>query len=49
MTAMSGEGAEVAPPENRVRDYHDRKHRVFQRMYADQIAYRELIGETPRS
>jgi FGGY-family pentulose kinase len=49
MTAMSGEGAEVAPPENRVRDYHDRKHRVFQRMYADQIAYRELIGETQRS
>ena len=44
MTAMSGEGAEVAPPESRVRDYHERKHRVFQRMYADQLAYRELMA-----
>jgi FGGY-family pentulose kinase len=47
MTAMSGEGTEVAPPESRVRDYHERKHRVFQRMYADQLAYRELMASSP--
>jgi FGGY-family pentulose kinase len=46
MTAMSGEGTEVSPPEARVRDYHDRKHQVFQRLYADQIAYRELMRQS---
>src|SRR5512140_749413 len=45
MSAMSGPGAEVAPPGPAVRAYHDRKHRVFQRMYGDQIAYRKLMME----
>jgi FGGY-family pentulose kinase len=45
MSAMSGPGAEVAPPGAAVRAYHDRKHRVFQRMYGDQIAYRKLMME----
>ncbi|HEX3595411.1 MAG TPA: FGGY-family carbohydrate kinase [Polyangiaceae bacterium] len=45
MSSMSASGGEVAPPSNAVRDYHARKHRVFERMYADQIAYRELMAE----
>jgi FGGY-family pentulose kinase len=46
MTAMSGEGVTLSPPEARVRAYHDRKHQVFQRMYADQIAYRRLMNDS---
>jgi len=45
MSAMSGPGGEVPPPGDAVRAFHDRKHRVFQRMYGDQIAYRKLMME----
>ena len=43
MARMSGEGVVLSPPAAAVRAYHERKHRVFQRMYADQMAYRELM------
>jgi FGGY-family pentulose kinase len=43
MSKMSGAGVVLAPPSGSERDYHDRKHRVFQRMFADQIAYRKLM------
>ncbi|HVW24082.1 MAG TPA: FGGY-family carbohydrate kinase [Polyangiaceae bacterium] len=45
MAAMSGPGVEIPPPGAALRAYHDRKHRVFQRMYGDQIAYRKLMME----
>jgi D-ribulokinase len=44
MARMNRAGAEIAPGNNAVRDYHDRKHRVFLRMYDDQIAYRRILG-----
>ena len=44
MGAMSAAGDVVAPSGADVRDYHERKHRVFQRMYEDQIAYREAMA-----
>jgi FGGY-family pentulose kinase len=43
MTAMAGSGSEVPPPGGAVRAYHERKHRVFQRMYDDQMTYRVLM------
>jgi ribulose kinase len=45
MGAMSGHGAVRDPsgtPE--VRAFHEAKHRVFHRMYGDQLAYRELMA-----
>jgi len=45
MSAMSGAGAEVPPPSAEVAAYHGKKHRVFQRMYADQTAYRALMRD----
>jgi FGGY-family pentulose kinase len=43
MSAMNQVDAVVAPGNAEVRAFHDRKHRVFQRMHADQLAYRELM------
>jgi FGGY-family pentulose kinase len=40
MGAMSAAGSIVEPSGGEVRTYHARKHRVFQRMYDDQMAYR---------
>jgi FGGY-family pentulose kinase len=39
MQAMTAVSATVTPGSGAVADYHARKHRVFQRMYADQMAY----------
>ncbi len=44
MAAMSRAGAVVEPGEAAVRAYHDAKYRVFQRMYDDQMAYRDLMS-----
>lgn len=44
ITKMNRAGATVLPGDARVREFHDRKHRVFQRMYDDQIAYRNIMG-----
>src|SRR5205814_6939871 len=43
MVKMDRTGAEITPGNAAVRDYHDRKHRVFLRMYDDQIAYRNAL------
>ena len=43
MAAMSRAGSVIAPAADAVRRYHDAKYAVFQRMYADQMAYRTLM------
>jgi FGGY-family pentulose kinase len=44
MGAMSRAGSVIEPTGGPVRAYHDAKHSVFQRMHADQMAYRGLMG-----
>ncbi|HEY8042170.1 MAG TPA: FGGY-family carbohydrate kinase [Polyangiaceae bacterium] len=43
MAAMTRAGRVVAPAGGEVARFHDAKHAVFQRMHADQMAYRELM------
>lgn len=45
MAAMTASGKTVDPRGGEVRAYHDRKHRVFLRMYEDQMAYRQLMND----
>jgi ribulose kinase len=44
MGAMNAAGAIVSARGGEVAAYHERKHRVFQRMYQDQRAYREMMA-----
>ena len=44
MSAMNHAEAVVAPGPAAVRSYHAQKHRVFSRMYEDQLAYRALMS-----
>ncbi len=44
MGAMNRADVVTAPGSAAVRAYHEKKHRVFQRMYADQLAYRDTMG-----
>jgi hypothetical protein len=44
MAAMSRAGA-VIEPSPATQGYHDAKYAVFQRMHADQLAYRALMAE----
>jgi len=44
MAAMSRAGSVITPAADAVRRYHDAKYAVFQRMYADQMAYRSMIA-----
>jgi FGGY-family pentulose kinase len=44
MGAMSGSSAVIAPAGGDVARYHDKKHRVFLRLYDDQMAYRALMA-----
>ncbi len=44
MAALSAVGERIAPATGEVAQYHQAKHTVFQRMYDDQLAYRELMG-----
>ena len=44
MAHMSQAGSVIEPRGVEVSAYHARKHAVFQRMYDDQMAYRELMG-----
>ena len=44
MAAMCRAGSVIAPATDSVRRYHDAKYAVFQRMYADQIAYRTMMA-----
>ena len=44
MGAMSAAGRVVEPRGGAVAAYHEKKHRVFLRMYEDQMAYRALMS-----
>jgi FGGY-family pentulose kinase len=49
MQAMNAPARVVEPAGGEVAAFHERKHRVFHRMYEDQVAYRSLIeGERVR-
>lgn len=43
MAAMTASGKTVDPNGGDIKAFHDRKHRVFLRMYEDQMAYRALM------
>ncbi len=43
MGSMSAAASTVSPASGEVRAYHDAKHRVFHRMFDDQLAYRALM------
>jgi FGGY-family pentulose kinase len=43
MQAMNAVAGSVKPAGGEVAEYHARKHEVFQRMYADQMAYAETM------
>lgn len=43
MKEMAGAGRQLAPAGGKVRDYHDRKYRVYHQMYHDQLRYAELM------
>jgi FGGY-family pentulose kinase len=44
MAAMSAAGTVIAPGDRAARAFHDAKYAVFQRMHADQLAYRSLMA-----
>jgi FGGY-family pentulose kinase len=44
MAAMSRAGSVISPAADAIRRYHDAKYAVFQRMYADQMAYRAIMA-----
>ena len=41
---MSRAGSVIAPGADAIRRFHDAKYAVFQRMYADQMAYRAIMA-----
>jgi D-ribulokinase len=45
MRAMSGSGRTITPGESDIQSYHEKKYRVYHRMYEDQVAYRALMEE----
>jgi FGGY-family pentulose kinase len=44
MAAMNGVGETIQPTGEAAKHYHDAKHQVFQRMYDDFMAYREMMA-----
>ncbi len=44
MSTMNRAETLIEPAGAHVRAYHERKHRIFHRMYEDQLAYRELMA-----
>jgi ribulose kinase len=45
MATLCRVGARITPSVSSVAKYHQAKHQIFQRMYADQLDYRELMDE----
>jgi FGGY-family pentulose kinase len=45
MEAMNKAGQVIEPARGRVQAYHDRKYRVFHRLHADFMAYRQLMAK----
>jgi ribulose kinase len=46
MAAMNEAASTIEPSGGAVAAFHDAKHRVFQRMYEDQLAYRAIMKES---
>lgn len=46
MKAMSGTGRTITPRSGDICSYHEKKYRVYHRMYDDQVAYRGLMEES---
>lgn len=44
MGSMNAAERVLTPTGGEVAAYHERKHRIFHRMHADQLAYREVMG-----
>lgn len=44
MASMNRSGLQISAAGGVVREFHDRKYRVFQRMYVDQVAYRDVMS-----
>jgi FGGY-family pentulose kinase len=44
MAAMNEAASSIQPTGGAVAKFHDAKHRVFQRMYEDQVAYRDIMN-----
>jgi FGGY-family pentulose kinase len=47
MSAMSAAGEVIEPTGGETAAFHERKHRVFQRMFDDLVAYRGIMGSAP--
>jgi D-ribulokinase len=47
MSAMTAVASSI-PPNAQTADYHRKKYRVYQRMYEDQVAYREMMSSSRR-
>jgi ribulose kinase len=45
MSALNVTGQVIEPSAGPIKSFHDRKQRVFQRMYDDFIAYRRLMQD----
>jgi FGGY-family pentulose kinase len=45
MSSMNRVETVIEPGRGLVAEHHERKHRIFQRMYADQMAYRALMND----
>ncbi|MCH8343985.1 MAG: MerR family transcriptional regulator [Planctomycetes bacterium] len=43
MSAMSQPGQTITPATGQIAQFHDAKHTIFHRMYADLLAYRTLL------
>ncbi len=43
MSAMSQPGQTISPATGQIAQFHDAKHTIFHRMYADHLAYRTLL------
>ena len=43
MSSMNRAARTLPPGEGAIREYHEKKQRVFHRLYQDQMAYRELM------
>ncbi len=46
MGAMSRVEKVIEPERGKVKEYHEKKHKVFLRMYEDQMAYGEILGKS---
>ncbi len=46
MASMNAAERTIAPADGAVRAYHEQKHRIYHRMYDDQIAYRGIIASS---